>query len=101
MHDIVIVCGKKYRKSLKRIEQMLGEILVNQQELAAKLNTLSTQVEKIGNETSASLTLIKQLKDELANGPIPPAVQEAVDKLEAQLTKVDDMVPEPTPPSPV
>jgi hypothetical protein len=71
-------------------------------ELNTKLDTLTTQVNKIGTESSKSLVLITQLQGEIVAGQVVP--QATVDKLNAlatQLQVVDDLVPDaPTPPSP-
>lgn len=69
-------------------------------ELNAKLDAMTVQVGKIGSETSTSLTLIKQLQDEIANSgnTIPQSVVDKVNALATQLQVVDDLVPDAPPP---
>lgn len=68
---------------------------MTQDELVEKVQSLSAVVAKIGTESSKSLELIQTLKDELAKEPtVKPALAQAVSDLEAQLTVVDNIVPD-------
>lgn len=80
---------------LTAINERLDKIMATQTEHAQKLQELATKVAKIGDETAKSLELIKTLKDAQANaGNTSPEVDAATAALEAQLSKVDDMVPD-------
>ncbi len=64
-------------------------------ELAQGLADLTTQVAKIGTETQTLITKVADLEAALAaSGTVDPAVQAAFDALKAQVTTVDDMVPD-------
>lgn len=69
--------------------------MANQKDLADQLTALTTEVGKIGDETTATLQKVTDLEAALAAaGDISPEVQTALDALKAQAQKVDDMVPD-------
>ncbi len=92
-------------RRLKVIEVMLARVLHNQgiimatqAELTATLNKINDQLIKIGKETTSLLAAIEELKGVIANGPVSPELQAAVNKVAEQAQVVDDLVPDaPTP----
>lgn len=67
-------------------------------ETVAKLNAqnvaviaLGDKLEKIGTEIDAQTTLIQQLKDAVANAPVSPEVQAAVDALDASIARASTL----------
>jgi septal ring factor EnvC (AmiA/AmiB activator) len=71
----------------------LGKIMSTQAELAASLAAVSTQVAKIGTETSGLQAKIAELEAAiLAAGGTTPEVDAALAALKAQVQVVDDLV---------
>ena len=97
---------------LKQIAHMEEKIMSAQTDLAAKLTAqtaavtaLGDKLEKIGTEIDAQTALIQTLKDAIANAPVAPEVQAAVDALDASITRAqtvaqadDDKNPDATTP---
>jgi len=66
-----------------------------QQELVEQVNQLTTQVAKIGTETSALIQKVADLEAALNSQPnVTPELQVAFDALKAQVQTVDDLVPD-------
>ncbi len=94
---------------LARIEHKLDQLLValdhwgkkimaTQQELTVQLTAINAQLVKIGTETTSLLTAIDELKAVIANAPVTPELQAAVDKVAQQAGVIDALVPDlPTP----
>lgn len=75
---------------------------MNQTEMAAKLDGVTTKLVKIGEESKKTLQAVADLKAELANQEnVRPELQASFDRLEAQATVVDDLVPDPVVEPPV
>lgn len=74
-------------------------IMASQQQLAAGLAAVQAQVEKIGEETTATLQKVADLEAALeAGGGTTPEVDAAMEALKAQVQLVDDKVKDaPTP----
>lgn len=90
-------------EKLNSIISQLNTVIMNDQELIAKLTAMGLVVDKIKLESTGSLQLITDLRAALANqGTISPAVEAVVTALEAKLKSVDDLVadqePAETPP---
>lgn len=70
-------------------------IMSTQEQLAADLNALTTQVAHIGSETSATLQKVVELEAALAAaGATTPAVDAALAALKAQAQATDDLIPD-------
>lgn len=72
---------------------------MTQQEATEKLNTISTQLTKVGGETTTLLTNVADLKKALedaqnAGGAITPELEAAISAVAAQAKTVDDLVPD-------
>lgn len=88
-----------YRKSQKD-QDLLFKIYTNQllimatqAELAEQLNSVTTQIQKIGTEVTTTLQKVQELEDALGNeGEVSPALQTAFDNLKAQVTTVDNLI---------
>lgn len=66
-----------------------------QADLAADMATVTAQIAKIGVESTATLQKVKDLEDALANQDnVSPELQNAFDALKAQVTVVDDLIPD-------
>lgn len=76
--------------------------MAGQTELVTSLQTLTTQVAKIGTETAALQKTVADLETALGNQDnVSPELQSAFDALKVQVQTVDDLVPDaPTPPTP-
>jgi len=75
------------------IHEQNKQIMATQQELAAQINQISTQVGKIKDESNATLQKVQELQDVINNqGGVSPELQQAVDNLKAQVQVVDDLV---------
>ena len=75
--------------------------MATQSDLVADINAVKDQVTKIGIETSATLDKVAELEAALANaggvgGVVTPELQAAVEALKAQVTLVDDLIPDAT-----
>ncbi len=68
--------------------------MATQQELTVQLTKINAQLVKIGTETSKLLQAITDLQAAVANAPVSPELQAAVDAVAAQAKVVDDMVPD-------
>jgi len=74
--------------------------MATQQELAAALTEVTATIQKIGEETKATLQKVTDLENALANaGSVAPEVQAAFDALKEQVGIVDALVPDTTPPT--
>lgn len=74
------------------------KIMATQAELAQSLTDLTVQVNKIGEESKATLQKVTDLETALANAAtagqtVAPEVQAAFDALKASVQAVDDLVP--------
>lgn len=80
---------------LTRILKALERIMTTQTELAQQLAGITTQLDKIATESSATLQKVADLEAALANsGNVTPELQAAFDALKAQVQIVDDLVPD-------
>lgn len=69
------------------------KIMATQQELAAQLNQVATQVQKIGTETSTLVQKVADLEEAIGNqNDVSPELQSAFDALKSQVQTVDDLV---------
>lgn len=73
----------------------LNKIMSKQSDLAADMATITAQVAKIGQESTATLQKVADLEAALANQDnVSPELQTAFDALKAQVTVVDDLIPD-------
>jgi seryl-tRNA synthetase len=86
---------------LYRVNRKLKEILMNQKEATEKLQKVSNQLGKVGEETATLLKNVEDLKTALENSKeVSPELQAAVDQVASQAALVDDKVPDaPLPPT--
>jgi ferritin-like protein len=73
--------------------QLLKEILTVATITKEEVEAVSTQVAKIGTETTITLQKVADLEAALANG-IPQDVADAFAALKAQVQVVDDLIPD-------
>ena len=71
--------------------------MATQAEVIIQLQAVTSQVAKIGTETSTLLVKIDELLAQVANAPATPELTAAVDALKAQAQVVDDLVPDVPP----
>lgn len=93
-------CDKlaQLRADIRELKEFL---MATQSEVAQTLTDLTAQVAKIGEETRALLDRIADLQEAVDNaGSVDPAVLDALAALQAQVTVVDDLVPDPAPEEP-
>lgn len=74
---------------------LLRCIIMKQAEVATRLEALDLKVEKIGTETSSILAEIATAKEDAS-----PEVVAALEKVEARLQTVDDLVKDKEPETP-
>ena len=78
--------------SLNEIKEL---IMATQAELAADIATVTAQVTKIGTETTTLLQKVADLQVIIdSQGGVSTELQAAVDALKAQITVVDNLVPD-------
>ncbi len=76
----------------------LEQIMTTQAEIVSTLEGVTTQLVKIGTETTTLLNKIDDLTAALADaGKATPEVEAAVAALQAQAVIVDDLVPDVAP----
>jgi len=93
---LVGVCGLYFL-----IINRSNKIMATQAEHAQDIRDVTTQLQKIGNESAKTLAKVTELEEALANqGNVSQEVQEAMQALKAQVTIVDDMVPDAEPEEP-
>ena len=102
---ILEVGGDSFSAGLANISaqltQLKDQIMSTEAELIAKLTSVTATVAKIGTETSALKGLVETLTASLAAaGTTSPAVDAAMAALVAQVTVVDDLVPDAAAPAP-
>jgi hypothetical protein len=86
------------RQLLRTINHNTQKIMANQTELVNKVNTITAQLQKIGNESAQTLQKVIELQAVIDAGPgVSPELQTAVDALAAQVQVVDDLVPDAVP----
>ena len=86
------------RQLLRTINHKINQIMATQVELTSKLNQVTTQLQKIGNESAQTLQKVTELQAIIDAGPVvTPELQAAVDALAAQVQVVDDLVPDAVP----
>jgi uncharacterized protein YoxC len=72
--------------------------MATQEEAAAQLEAINTQLQKIGTETQSLLDKVTELQNAAAAaGEVQPALQTAIDAVSAQAKVVDDLVPDAAP----
>lgn len=75
-------------KRMKRLETLLGNIIMSQADLAAQLNANADQLEKVRAE-------VQNLLDVIAAEPVvTPELQAAADRVTAAVQVVDDLNPD-------
>ena len=80
---------------LTALNEIKELIMATQTELAADIANVTAQVAKIGTETAALLQKVTDLQTIIdSQGGVSPELQAAVDALKAQITVVDDLVPD-------
>lgn len=80
---------------LTALNEIKELIMGTQTELAADIANVTAQVAKIGTETAALLQKVTDLQTIIdSQGGVSPELQAAVDALKAQITVVDDLVPD-------
>lgn len=88
------------RRDLADLNERMDNMAQTQAQLAATIDAMNNQLVKIGTESATSVQMIADLKAIIAAGAdVTPELQAAVDRLAAQIQKVDDMVPD-VPPAP-
>jgi uncharacterized protein (DUF3084 family) len=86
-----------FRQQFSFIHKNQLKIMATQAELAAQLNTVATQVGKIGQESTKTLEKVQELEEALANQDnVSPELQTAFDNLKSQVQTVDDLVVDTT-----
>jgi chromosome segregation ATPase len=86
---------------LRAVQAQGDKIMESQHQLAQDLTALTTQVQKIGTETTATLQKVTDLQNALNNaGGTTPEVDAAMAALKAQVQLVDDLIPDAPAPSP-
>lgn len=92
---------KHHETELSKINELnnqLKTIMSTQSEMAAEMATITAQVAKIGEESKATLQKVADLEAALGNQTgVTPALQSAFDALKAQVTVVDDLIPDVPP----
>lgn len=74
---------------------MEKRIMASQTEIVTRLNAASDRLDKIGTETATLLQMVADLKALVAaGGNASPELVAAVEKIEGQAQKVDDLVPD-------
>lgn len=100
--DNLITLGKldSIIQTINQLTSKTDKIMGAQEDDAAKLEAVATQLDKISTESSASLALIADLQAQIAALPqVSPALQAAIDKVAAKAQIIDDLVADvPLPP---
>lgn len=71
----------------------------SQTDIAQGLTALTAQVAKIGEESKVTIQKLADLETQINNAPVTPELQAAFDALKAQVTVVDDLIPDAAPPT--
>lgn len=91
-------CGSGTAEILQKLNILntkIEKIMATQAQLAEQLNTVTAQIAKIGTESTKTLQKVTELEEALANqDSVSPALQTAFDNLKAQVTVVDDLIPD-------
>lgn len=75
--------------------------MAKQSEMAADMATVTAQIAKIGEESKKTLQKVTDLETALGNQEdVSPELQSAFDALKAQVTVVDDLIPDAPAPAP-
>lgn len=91
LHNILIY--------VKLIHEQNQLIIMKQTELAAEMTVLTEKVAKIGTESTKTLEKVAELEEALNNQDnVSPELKTAFDNLKAQVTVVDDLIPDVTTP---
>lgn len=64
----------------------------------AELQAINTRLQKIGNETAATLLKVKELEEAAANNDTPQEVLDKIAEVKAQAQIVDELTPDAEPP---
>ena len=84
----------KQNQHNQKIERLLKQIMATQDEAAAQLEAVNSELQKIGTETQTLLDKITALEN-ATPADVSPALQSAIDAVVAQAKVVDDLVPDP------
>lgn len=83
------------KEAIHFFKHKLNTIMDTQKDIAQGINTLTTQVGKIGAESTKTLQKVTDLEAALANQDnVSPELQSAFDALKAQVQTVDDLIPD-------
>ena len=88
---------------LHKLTQKVDSIMTTQAELTLQVQAATTELQKIGGETSALIAKVAELQAALAAaqtaGSVTQELVDAVSALSAQAKVVDDLVPNAPPPA--
>lgn len=85
-------------KDLKLLYKQNQLIIMKQSELAEQMNEQTAKIAKIGTESTKTLEKVALLEEALNNQDnVSPELQAAFDNLKAQVTVVDDLIPDVPP----
>ena len=81
---------------IAQLSNLRKQVMTTHQELTEGLTAIATQISKIGDESSATLTKVTELEEALANAgsAVPAEVSAAFEALKTQVQRVDDLVPD-------
>jgi hypothetical protein len=100
--ELKALCIKQHGIELLKIHELnlkLETIMGKQIDMAQEMAAITAQVAKIGEESKATLQKVADLEAALAaQDSVTPELQTAFDALKAQVTVVDDLIPDATPP---
>lgn len=87
------------KESLILIINKLNKMAANDEKALQELEAIKTNLQKVGNESAATLALVKQLQDTAGNNPgTPQVVLDKIAEVAAQVKVVDDLTPDAEPP---
>ena len=79
---------------LKLFNLKLDKIMANEQQALDSLNAIQAQLQKIGNETAASLQKIIELEQAAQNAGVPQSIMDKIAEVKLQAHLVDDLTPD-------
>lgn len=81
------------------IHHQVGLIMTKVSELEGRLDAIQTTMSKISGETSALVQQVADLKAQLQDVDLPAGAEAKLAEIEATARRIDDAVPDATPPS--
>lgn len=94
MKKILLAVLLKLGIEISIIKKQLKKIMTNSEKAIQDLSEIQGTLQKVGNESAATLQKVTELEAAAANADTPQSVLDKIAEVKAQAKVVDDLVPD-------